>query len=59
MGDGQQPRLPMTMPAAIDGDGFETDIHRREMGAGGDTGLTEDSGCRFAFNSEIFCVVYR
>ncbi len=36
---GEQPGLPITMPAPIDENGFEAEIDGGEMGAGGDAGL--------------------
>jgi hypothetical protein len=44
VGDGEQPRLPITMPAPIDGNGFQAKIDGREMGAGGNAGLAQDRG---------------
>lgn len=42
VGNGQQPRLAITMPAPIDGNGFEAEIDGREMGAGGNAGFPKD-----------------
>ncbi len=44
VGDGQQTSYPITMPAPIDGDGFEAEIDRGQVGASGDPGLTQDRG---------------
>ncbi len=41
---GQQPRLPFSMPALIDGNSFEPKIDRGEMGAGGNAALAQDRG---------------
>lgn len=38
----QQSRLPVAMAAPIDGNGFQAEIDRHEMGAGGDAGLAQD-----------------
>ncbi len=42
VGDGEKPRLPIAMPAPIDGNGFQTEIDGGEMGTGGDAGLAQD-----------------
>jgi hypothetical protein len=44
VGDGEQPGLPIAMPAPIDGNGFQAEIDGGEMGAGGDAGLAQDRG---------------
>ena len=44
VGDGEQPGLPITMPALIDGNGFQAKIDGDEMGTGGDPGLAQDRG---------------
>jgi len=40
--NGEQPPLPITMPALIDGNGFQAEIDPREMGASREGGLTQD-----------------
>ena len=43
-GNRQQPRLAITMPAPINGDGLEPEIDHRKMSAGGDAPLAQDRG---------------
>lgn len=46
VGDGEQPGFPITMPAPIDGNGFEAEIDRSKMGAGGDAGFAQDRSAK-------------
>lgn len=42
MGDGEHPGFSIAMPVPTVGNGFEAEIDGRQMGAGGDPGLTQD-----------------
>lgn len=42
VGDREQPRLPVAMPATIDGNGFLAEVDGGEMGAGGDASFPQD-----------------
>lgn len=44
MGDGQQPGFAITIPAPIDGNGFQAKIDGGKMGAARDAGLAQDRG---------------
>ncbi len=46
VGDGEQPRLAIAMPAPIDWDGFEADVDGGEMDTRCNAGLTQDGGCK-------------
>ena len=42
IGDGKEPRVSITMPAPIDGDGFQAEIDGGETKAGGDASFRQD-----------------
>ncbi len=46
MDNSEHPRLPIAMPAPIDGNRFEAQIDGGNMGAGGDACLAQDHGAK-------------